>query len=212
MTRWTALTATAVALVGTAIVTGAANPTNPAKPLPEAKAEPAGARTGYFNMARVMRESKRAKAGAEKLNAKRARATVNLQVMRQTYADLQAKLMSAGQGEKERLADEALKLARKIEDADREVQKTLNERAQTVIGTIHDELKAAVAALAKEKGLGAVLAYPDAVTPEEANNPMIKELRLKPPAAQPFYIDPELELTEELVKRLNEKFEADEDN
>jgi hypothetical protein len=61
--------------------------------------------------------------------------------------------------------------------------------------------------MAKEHGLVAVLTYPDAVTPEEAQDPMIKELKLKPPAAQPFYLDPSVDYTDELIKRLNEKFE-----
>jgi hypothetical protein len=102
-------------------------------------------------------------------------------------------------------------ISRRIEDAARAGDKLLNEHASEVIGGIHDEIRMATAEMARAHGLAAVLAYPDAVTPEEANNPMIKELRLKPPAAMPFYLDPSVDYTQELIERLNAKFAAEND-
>ncbi|AWM41853.1 hypothetical protein GobsT_70310 [Gemmata obscuriglobus] len=49
-------------------------------------------------------------------------------------------------------------------------------------------------------------ADPDAVTPQEAENPLFKELELKPTALQPFYVDPGAEFSDEIVRRRNEKF------
>jgi Skp family chaperone for outer membrane proteins len=206
MIRWTALAAFAVALAGAALVAGS----NREAPEQAAKGAPAST-TGFFNMAKVMRESKRAKNEVEKLNAKRARATINLQVMRASYTEMQGKVVNAAGKEKDELQGEMLKLARKIEDTDREIQKSLNDRATAIIGKIHDEMRDTVAGIAKENGLLAVLAYPDAVSPEEQNNPAIKELKLKPPAAQPFYLDPSIDFTDEIVKRLNAKYAAEMD-
>jgi Skp family chaperone for outer membrane proteins len=207
MIRWTALAAFAVALTGAALVAGS---NREDAPKPEKAAKPAST-TGFFNMAKVMRENKRAKNEIEKMNAKRARATINLQVMRASYTDMQGKVVNAVGKEKEELSGEMLKLARKIEDADREIQKSLNDRATAILTKIYDELHATVAGIAKENGLLAVLAYPDATTPEEQNSPMIKELKLKPPAAQPFYLDPSVDFSDEIVKRLNAKYVAEED-
>lgn len=207
MIRWTALAAFAVALTGAALVAGS---NREDAPKPEKAAKPAST-TGFFNMAKVMRESKRAKNEVEKLNAKRARATINLQVMRASYTDMQGKVVNAAGKEKDELQGEMLKLARKIEDADREIQKSLNDRATAIIAKIHDEMRDTVAGIAKENGLLAVLAYPDAVSAEEQNNPAIKELKLKPPAAQPFYLDPSIDFTDEIVKRLNAKYAAEMD-
>jgi Skp family chaperone for outer membrane proteins len=206
MIRWTALAAFAVALAGAALVAGS----NREAPEKAVKVAPAST-TGYFNMAKVMLESKRAKNEVEKLNAKRARATINLQVMRASYTEMQGKLVNAAGKEKDELQGEMLKLARKIEDADREIQKSLNDRATAIIAKIYDEMHDAVATTAKEHGLLAVLAYPDAVSPEEQNNPAIKQLKLKPPAAQPFYLDPSIDFTDEIVKRLNAKYAAEMD-
>ncbi len=204
MIRWTALAAFAVALTGAALVAGSNRDDAPKPATP-------GVTTGYFNMAKVMRDSKRAKAEVEKLNAKRARAGINMQVMRASYTDMQQRVVTAAGKEKDDLSAEMIKLARKIEDADREMQKTLNDRAQAIIAKIHDEMRDTVAGIAKEKGLLAVLAYPDAVSAEEQNNPAIKELRLKPPAAQPFYLDPSIDFTDEIIKRVNAKYEAEAD-
>jgi hypothetical protein len=63
--------------------------------------------------------------------------------------------------------------------------------------------------MAKEQGLVAVLAYPDAITPDQLANPQVKEMKLKPPAAYPFYLDPSVDYTDELIKRLNAKYAAD---
>ncbi len=102
-------------------------------------------------------------------------------------------------------------ISRQIEDGTRAGEKLLATRAAEVIGAVHDEIREATAEMAREHGLAAVIAFPDAVTPEEANNPMVKELKLKPPAAQPFYLDPSVDYTQELIERLNAKFAVDND-
>ena len=221
MIRWSVLAAGAVVIAGAAFVAGSAVPTAaPAGPVKvaadAAKAESVktiaiNQKTGYFNMARVMREFKRAKSEVELLNARKERLSADLVKMRERYAKLQADARkSTDDREKELIADELLVLARKIEDADRKINKELNDRASEIIAALYDDMYAAVKEVARENGLVAVLAYPDAVTPEEANSPMIKELKLKPPAAQPFYIDPSVDYTDAILRKLNAKAPADE--
>jgi hypothetical protein len=60
-----------------------------------------------------------------------------------------------------------------------------------------------VDATAEMNGYHLVLAYPDAVTPEEKSNPYLKELKLKPPAAQPFFVAGHVDLTKLVVDTLN---------
>jgi Skp family chaperone for outer membrane proteins len=156
----------------------------------------------------VMREYKRAKTGVERLNAKRVRMSANVVGMRNMYTELQAMAKTATDPKrKEEIAGDIIMLARRIEDTDREINKILNDRASMIIAELYDEIHAAVGAMAREHNLAAVLAYPDAVTKEEAESPYVKELKLKPPAAQPFYVDPSAEFSNELIRRLNEKFD-----
>lgn len=211
--RRSVLAAVAVAAVGAAFVTGAAVPAKAPKPPAEPKDEAKqivviGQKTGYFNMARVMRDYKRAKTAVARLNARKDRMVANLMGVRHMHAALQAAaLKETNPKRKDAMAEELVMLARQVEDMDREINKILNNRASIVIVELYDEIKAAVTGTARDNGLTAVLAYPDAVTPEEAENPFIKEMKLKPPAAQPFYIDPSVDFTGEIVRRLNDKFD-----
>jgi hypothetical protein len=64
-------------------------------------------------------------------------------------------------------------------------------------------MKAVVDKIAELNGYHIIFAYPDAVTPEELASGYIKELKLKPPAAQPFFVAPHADITAVVVKTLN---------
>lgn len=216
MVRWSAAVAGTLAVVGAAFVAGAAVPEKAAKPPEAVKADAAkpplvvGQKTGYFNMAKVMREYKRAKTSAATLSAHKDRIVVNLNGMRAMYEHLQAVAKTTPAGpRRDQIETDMRLIARRVEDLDRDTQKLLNERATAFITGLYDELYAVAEGLARENNLSALLAYPDAVTRDERENPLIKELKLKPPALQPFYVDSSVEYSDEIVRRLNEKFEAD---
>ena len=212
MVRWSVLAGCATVVAGAAFVTGATVPTGPAGAKPEHTKSVVviGQKNGYFNMAKVLREYKKAKARAEQLHTQRAKLSEELNEMRSAYLRLQSEAQkSADAKEKQQLAQNALVLSRRIEDTTREVDKKMAERAASVCAELHDELRGIVADVAHENSLVAVHAYPDAVTQEEMDNPLIKELRLKPPALQPFYLDPSIEFSDEILRRLNEKFGAE---
>jgi Skp family chaperone for outer membrane proteins len=219
MIRWSVLAAGAVAVMAAAFVAGAAVPTKTTRPPTEVKADAekppvvVGQRTGYFNMAKVMRESKKAKTAVARLNARKDRMTANLLGMRNMHIELQniAKTTTDPK-RKDEIAGDLIMLARRIEDTDREIAKLLNERATIIIVELYDEIRAITTAVSRENGLTALLAYPDAVTQEEAESPMVKELKLKPPALHPFYLDPSVDYSAEIVRRMNEKFDADSGN
>ena len=213
MIRWSVLAAGAVAVMGAAFVTGASVPAKTERPPVEVKADARppvaiGPRTGYFNMAKVMRDSRKAKTALERLNARRERLAANLVGVRNMYTDLQAVAQkpTTEAKKKDETREDMRMLARQIEDTDRALNKMLNERASVIIVEIYDDIRAVTTAVAQESGLVALLAFPDAVTREEGENPLIKELKLKPPALQPFYLDPSVDFSDEILRRLNDKF------
>lgn len=218
MVRWSVVVAGTLAVMGLAFVAGASVP----EKTPKAPAEPvkadatavklvAGQKTGYFNMAKVMRDYKRAKTGVERLNAKKMRLSANVVGLRAMHEQLQAALTKPNTpaARKAELETELRTVARQVEDLEREITKILNDRATLIITELYDEIYATASAVARENNLTALLAYPDAVTREERESPYIKELKLKPPALQPFYLDASVEFSDEIVRRLNEKFDAD---
>jgi Skp family chaperone for outer membrane proteins len=209
MIRWGVLAASSVVAAGAALVTGASAPMVP--PAVPAKAEPAKnviviQKTGYFNMAKVMLEYSRAKTSVAQLNVRRERLAANVRALRAMFLDLQVALLKTTDPARRAEVERDLKaVGQRAETADREVQKLLNSRASEIIVELYDEIYAATVELAREHGLVAVLSFPDAVTRQDLDNPQVKELKLKPPAAHPFYLDPSVDYTDELIRRLNEK-------
>jgi Skp family chaperone for outer membrane proteins len=213
MNRYHILAAGLIAALGMVFVSGAAGPLAADKPenkpADEKKAPPPrpvvlGHKTGYFNMAAVMRDFDQAKYHVYLLNKKKDEISKNLVAWRGEYIQFQKELRTRpDHPQKDQIGQQMLGLARKIEDEDRRLSKQLNDDASVIIADLYDKMKAVVDKTAELNGYQAVLAYPDAVTSEERNSAYIKELKLKPPAAQPFYIDPNVDVTAVVIKTLN---------
>lgn len=162
-----------------------------------------------FNMAAVMRDYGKAKFQVHTLNEKRTAMSTELVKWRADYIKLQQDVQkTADPALKDRMAKEMLDLARKIEDKDREINKALNDEASKIISTLYDDIKTVVDKTAEMNGYHIVFAYPDAVTPDEQKNPYLKELKLKPPAAQPFFVAQQVDITGVVVATLNKWYPA----
>jgi Skp family chaperone for outer membrane proteins len=202
-----------VAAVALAFFSGASVTPGRATPADERKPEEArppvvvGQKTAVFNMAAVMREFHFSKYQVWLLNEKKFELSRNLLKIRAEYTELIQELQrNPNDPDKDEKEKQRLKLFRAVEDEERDIPRQLNADASAIISDLYDKIKAVVDGLAKENGYQIVLAYPDAVTPEEINSPYMKELKLKPPAAQPFYVAPEVNVTARIVKALNEKY------
>jgi Skp family chaperone for outer membrane proteins len=157
-----------------------------------------------FNMAAVMRDFGQAKYQVWLLNNKKTEMSKNLVAMRGEYIQHDQDLRkNPAHPEKEAKQARMLVLVRAIEDEDRKVNKDLNDAASSIIGDLYDKMKVVVDKTAEMNGYHVVFAYPDAVTDEEKKNAYIKELKLKPPAAQPFYVAPHADMTAVVIKTLN---------
>jgi Skp family chaperone for outer membrane proteins len=216
MVRWSVFAGCLTVVAGAAFVTGATTPTSATKPpLPlDAKADAAkvvvvGQKTGYFNIAKIIRESTRAKTATDRVKTLHTRMASNIVGMRAMYIDLQTALPKVTDANKRFDMERDMRnLARKIEDLDRVIMKEVNDRADAEIVAIHDDLRAVVKEVAQDNTLAAVIAYPDATNENEEQSTAVKQLRLKPPAAQPFYVDASADFTDEILRRMNEKFAA----
>lgn len=172
-------------------------------------APPAAAQGGrptvaVFNMASVMRDYGKAKWQVYQLNEERKGMSGDLVKWRAEYIKLQQDIQQAPDPAiKEQKGKQMLALARQIEDKDRDINKVLNDKASTIISGLYDDIKLVVDKTAEMNGYHLVLAYPDAVTPDEQKNPYLKELKLKPPAAQPFFVHPQVDVTGVVVQTLN---------
>jgi Skp family chaperone for outer membrane proteins len=206
--RTFALLSAALGVAGMLYLSGTASAQNPAPGAPPAAATPAVPATrptvAVFNMAAVMREFGQAKYQVWLLNNKKTEMSKNLVTWRGEYIQHQQDIQkNPKHPELEQKTQRMLQLARQIEDEDRKINKQLNDDASAIIGDLYDKMKTVVDKTAEMNGYHIVFAYPDAVTAEEQKSPYIKELKLKPPAAQPFYVAPHADITAVVVKTLN---------
>ena len=161
-----------------------------------------------FNMAAVMKDYSRAKHQVYLLNEERKELSAEVAAIKAEVTKLQMKiLLEKNQATKEEMEERRLELTREMEDKARRIDKQLNEKASKVIVELYDEIKAVVDEMAKSKGYDIVFAYPDATGPE-ANSFYVKELKLKPPAAQPFFVAKSADLTDEIIEKLNTRYPA----
>jgi Skp family chaperone for outer membrane proteins len=196
-----------VLAVGAAFVAGVSVPGPVAAGPKEEAGKAAGPKIGIFNMAKVMKEYRRAEASVAELNDSKVRKAANLKHLRDMLADLEASkrgenVQWAG-GAYRNFAVDMFMLTRLVKETENAINRQINDDASAIIGKLYDEMHAVVSEMAREHGLVAVFSYPDAVTEEERNNPYIKEMKLKPPAAYPFSFNSSLDYTGEIIKRLN---------
>ncbi|AMV28092.1 Outer membrane protein (OmpH-like) [Gemmata sp. SH-PL17] len=193
----------ALGIAGVVYVTGLSHAQPPAGGAPAAA--PATRPTvAVFNMAGVMRDFGQAKYQVHLLNQRKNEMSKALLALRAEYLGHQKDLATnPNHPEKDTKQQRMLALTRSIEDEDRKINKMLNDDASKIISDLYDKIKTVVDKTAEMNGYHVVFAYPDAVTPEEQNSAYIKELKLKPPAAQPFFVAPHADITGVVVKTLN---------
>ena len=186
--------------------------------LKNAKTRPAIAKTAattiaVFNMAAVMRDYEKAKYEVYVLNKLRVDRSAKLVKLREAFIRLQSQLPLLPEGEAKQNATKELEgLKNRYEAEEKLVNKVLNDEASKIISKLYDEIKEVVDDMAAANSYLVVFAYPDAVSPEERDNPYLKELKLKPPAAQPFFVDKKADITDAVLKKLNSTYPALDEN
>jgi Skp family chaperone for outer membrane proteins len=177
--------------------------------LPEAAPSGGGSKIAVFNMAAVMRDFGKAKFKVWELNEEKKKMTAELINMKERVQKLAQEIpVERDPMKKDELLTEQRNLAREYEDMDREITKKLNDKASAIIGGLYDNIKMVADKFSESRGYDIIFAYPDAVTPEEAKTAYVKELKLKPPAAQPFVMGRHVDITSEIVEELNTQFPA----
>ena len=168
-------------------------------------------KVAVFNMIGVMKEFKKARYKVWVLGEDKKRLQNEVGDLKSEYAKIQKDVQSeTDAAKKEEMQERMIELSRSIEDKNRRIQKKLDEHATVIIGELYDEIKEVVDTIAEANGCTIIFAYPDAATPEEAKSPYMKELKLKPPAAFPFYVAKRCDYTEQVVKELNKRYPAPE--
>ena len=202
---WIYLSATVCfGLVGQA---SAQAPAPGAPPAAAPAAKPSTGRVSVFNVAKVMKDYKRWQHFAKVMNDKRTSATADLVKLRNTIAEQQNKMQSEPiKAKQEELARAITEVQRQFEDKEKQYRKALDDESAGYLRNLFAEIQQCVKAIVEANGYDIVMAYPDAITAEELNSPLYYDLKLRPPAAMPFYVSPNVDMTEVLILTLNTNF------
>jgi Skp family chaperone for outer membrane proteins len=198
-----------VAVAGLAIavtVTGFIQAQTPGGGAPVAggAAPAAGRDVAVFNVAKVMKEFQKWQFYAQEMNKVRTAEATRLgqlqEGMTKLKADIEKETVAAQKDVKEKQLRE---MVRQYEDLDREVRKRIDEQSSKHLKELHDDINLVVQKVSERNGFGIVFAYPDATTEQEKTSPLYYELKLRPPAAMPFFVSPNCDITSAVIETLN---------
>ena len=182
-------------------------PTPGAAPAKPARTDPT--RVAVFNVAKVMKDFTKWQYYAVTMNNKRITAAGELGKLRNEILELQAKAeKEPRQDVRDGLARAMVEKQRAFEDRERQYRKQLDEESAAHLKNLFVEIQRAVGAIVESNGYDVVFAYPDAVTAEEAASPLMVDLKMRPPAAIPFYVSKSADVTQVLIETLNKNFPA----
>ncbi len=170
-------------------------------------AAPASRGTAVFNVARVMKDYQKWQYFAQEMNKERQVRGGELAKLRNDIIELENKARTEPVVAKKTEYEQAMVgLQRQFEDKERTVRKEIDDKSATHLRTLFAEIRTVVDAVAKTNGFDLVMAYPDALTEEEMRSPLYYDLKLRPPAAMPFYVSPSIDITGVVVTTLNKNF------
>jgi Skp family chaperone for outer membrane proteins len=160
----------------------------------------------------ALKEYKRANAQGQEIATKRKQYLDQVNALRTAINDKNKQIADpkTPQDVKERLQREMVQANRQIEDIDRTAQKELGEISNNTIVKVYSEITEITKAFAEAYGFELVLAYPDATSATEANTPVVAQLKLQTPALMPFYVRPGIDISDSVIKALNERYPAPE--
>jgi len=188
-----------------------AAPTAEAKP--EAKAKPMPQlRAGFIAMAEVMNGSKKWKERALKAGKVRNEANKKLGVLQASAQELQQKAQKATGAEQDKLGLELRDVARKLEDTDRALRTEVEKEANASLMEMQADFAREFEAMARERQLDVIFAHPsnfEKLFAEAGKTQQTLQMYFQPSALQPMYLRAEMDLTGELLDRLNKRYSAE---
>lgn len=172
---------------------------------PEAKPMPP-LRAGFVAMADVMKGSTKWQELSKEAGRKREKAAQKLGVQRAELVELQQKAQKAVGEEQIKLAADLRDAGRKFEDAEREAMTAVDKEAQASLVELYEDFSREIEALARERQLDVVYGHPvkfEKMFAEVGKSSQALDLYFRPNGLQPLYLKAGVDLTGDLLARLN---------
>jgi Skp family chaperone for outer membrane proteins len=167
-------------------------------------------RAGYVCMTEFMARSHQWQKRAADMNLAREREGQRLALLREVLLSKKAQASTAQGDRKIELEQEAVELQRKFEDEERGIRQDLDRRAAGALRQMHQEFTRVIERVAKERNLDVVHAYPAKPDrpPERMPEAQYLDMFFRPPAMTPLYLKDGVDLTNEVVSRMNKAYAA----
>lgn len=171
-----------------------------------APAQPRAQRIVIVNIAKVLRDYKKANESGGEITKRRQEYVNQVNALREQLAAINKEFTAAAiPEEKKKLQAKALEVQRRVEDLDREAQMELTKTSNDTIVRVYSEIKGVIADIATTNNLDMVLCYPAASKPEDEASPQVAQLMLQTPAMIPFY-HKGMDITEVVIQTLNGRY------
>lgn len=174
---------------------------------PKAEAKPL--RAGYVSLSELMKDYEKWQEKAKYMEEKRQKAAKELIRMRDLIALQTKKVEEADAEDRPKLEKELREGRRLFEDSESTFKSDLDKEASAILKELHADVCGMIERLADERGLDVVYGYPAhpkrAFEQNKGSEQSIIDLQLRATAAMPLYLRDEVDLTAELVRRLNAK-------
>ena len=166
-------------------------------------------RAGYVSLSELMKDYEKWQEKAKHMEEQRQKAAKELLRMRNVIEEYSKKLATADGEEKAKLEKEIRDGRRKFDDSESEFKAELDREATAHLKELYADISGLIEKLAQERGLDVVYAYPAhpkrVFDQNKGREQQIIDLQLRATAVTPLFLRDELDLTAELVKRLNAK-------
>lgn len=178
-----------------------------AEAAPKAEARPL--RAGYVCLSEVMKDYEKWQEKVKHMEEQRQKAAKELLRMRDVIEEYSKKLATADGEEKAKLEKEIREGRRKFDDTESELKAGLDKEAATHLKELYADISGLTEKIADERGLDVVYAYPAhpkrVFDQHKGREQQIIDLQLRATAITPLFLRDEVDLTSELVRRLNAK-------
>ena len=196
-------------------VLGVVGKATPGQPPPNAQAakEAETPRIACVNITKVLREFQWAEQAAARITARRLEYVRRASAVRDDLARVNKEFPGvarfAVRTDPMRTAGNLHKEVLAIDNA---ANKELTQLRDATVVDVYSRIRCVIEAVARERGLETVLAFPGAATPEDVGLPPVAQVMLQAPALMPFYVRPELDLTAAVIDRLNTRYPPDKED
>jgi Skp family chaperone for outer membrane proteins len=156
-----------------------------------------------FNMSKVQKEFKKWTVYNQEITNLRVSEAKKFSELKMQIDDLKKKLENPNEPQKDVYEKQMMALNRQGQDMEIESRKRIEKISVDYLKVLHDDVRRVVQAVAEANQIGVIFAHPDALTDEEKSSPVYLDFKFRPIAAIPFYVGPNCDMTDVIVKTLN---------